>query len=75
MRSNVWRGKPHFRLLFQLLIYRATRPKWLLTRGSLMMYLKICGGGENYMEILFAISIATALLWLAFGDKKDWTGM
>ncbi len=40
-----------------------------------MMYLKICGGGENYMEILFAISIATALLWLAFGDKKDWTGM
>jgi hypothetical protein len=31
-------------------------------------------GGAN-MEILFFVSVATAVLWLAFGDKKDWTGM
>jgi hypothetical protein len=27
------------------------------------------------MEILFALSVAAALLWLAFGDKKDWKGL
>jgi hypothetical protein len=27
------------------------------------------------MEVLFAVSITVALLWVAFGDKKDWAGM
>jgi hypothetical protein len=35
----------------------------------------ICGGGEEHMEILFVVSVTTAVLWLAFGNKKDWSGM
>jgi len=27
------------------------------------------------MELLFIVSVTAALLWLAFGNKKDWTGM
>jgi len=27
------------------------------------------------MEILFLVSVGTAVLWLAFGNKKDWTGI
>jgi len=26
------------------------------------------------MEILFVLSLTSAVLWLAFGNKKDWTG-
>jgi len=32
-------------------------------------------GGEGNMEILFFISIGVAVLWLAFGDKRDWKGI
>ncbi len=27
------------------------------------------------MEVLFLVSVGTAILWLAFGNKKDWSGM
>jgi hypothetical protein len=27
------------------------------------------------MEILFIVSLSIGLLWIAFGDKKDWAGM
>jgi len=27
------------------------------------------------MLTLFIVSIVVALLWLAFGDKKDWAGL
>jgi len=27
------------------------------------------------MEVLFLVSVGTAILWLAFGNKKHWSGM
>ncbi len=27
------------------------------------------------MAILFLISLTAVLLWIAFGDKRDWAGM
>jgi hypothetical protein len=36
---------------------------------------RMFGGGEAQMEILLVVSVTTAVLWLAFGNKKDWSGM
>jgi hypothetical protein len=36
---------------------------------------RVFGGGEAQMEILLVVSVTTAVLWLAFGNKKDWSGM
>jgi hypothetical protein len=36
---------------------------------------RLFGGGEAQMEILLVVSVTTAVLWLAFGNKKDWSGM
>ena len=32
-------------------------------------------GGGYKMEILFLIAVSSAVLWLAFGNKKDWSGI
>lgn len=46
--------------------------KILLTGSLSVMYTSHLEVRE--MEILFAISVTSAVLWLAFGKKKDWTG-